>query len=275
VSGPEVVGRELELAEADNFLSEADDGFAALVLQGEAGIGKTTEWREALRRAERRDASVLSCRPAAAEAKLSFAALADLLSTLGRIVAVRLGRSLPRPLLVRIARASAGNPFYALEVARLVIERGVDHLPGSELPVPDDLRMLTAARVARLPATAREALLLAAVLSALDTATVEVEALGPAEEAGIVHVGEGGRIEFAHPLFASALFGSLSVARRRGLHVRAAMIGWAPRSSVTSHTAPRAWGPSLTPRLMRERPSSWLRRAGIRNCWPTPWPRGR
>jgi predicted ATPase len=82
-------------------------------------------------------------------------------AALGRIVSERLGRSLPRPLLVRIARAARGNPFYALEVARLVIERGTDSLRGSTLPVPEDLRDLAARRLRRLPAGARAALLLA------------------------------------------------------------------------------------------------------------------
>jgi MoxR-like ATPase len=43
---PEVVGRDEELAEVAAFL----DGNlpAALLLEGEAGIGKTTVWRSAL-----------------------------------------------------------------------------------------------------------------------------------------------------------------------------------------------------------------------------------
>jgi Cdc6-like AAA superfamily ATPase len=74
-----VVGREAELTQVEGFLGSSAQGFAALVLAGEAGIGKTTVWQEALRRARERGAQVLRCRPAAAEAKLSFAALADLL----------------------------------------------------------------------------------------------------------------------------------------------------------------------------------------------------
>ena len=279
-----VVGRESELAEVERFIDAADQGFAVLVLEGEAGIGKTTLWREARRLAEERGALVLRCRPSAAEAKFSFAGVADLLSVvdeeafaalpepqraalevallraapptrspfsravsaafltlargladeqqvllaiddwqwldaasrrviefaarrleservrllcavrspvaapllggalaeergrrvvlksqslaaLGRIVADRLGQSLPRPVLVRIVRLSGGNPFYTLEVARLVIESGAERVPGSELPVPDDLRRLSASRIRRLPEAAREAVLLAAVLS--------------------------------------------------------------------------------------------------------------
>ena len=50
-----------------------------LLLEGEAGIGKTTVWREVIRQAQERSFLVLSCRPAAAEAKLGLSAVADLL----------------------------------------------------------------------------------------------------------------------------------------------------------------------------------------------------
>lgn len=333
-----VVGRELELAEVDRFLDGVGGGFVALVLEGEAGIGKTTVWSEARRRAEERGLRLLSCRPVAAEAKLSFAALSDLLAdvgdesfaalpdpqrdalevallrrsptsqatptraiaagflslvrglateqpvalavddwqwldlasrhvlefvvrrleherigllcsvrapfsatvlaredrvtrvelspmslaALGHIISSHLGRSLPRPVLVRLARASGGNPFYALEIARLMADREPGAIAGGEFPVPDDLRKLTASRIRRLPARARDAILLAAVISDADSRTVDIGALGPAEEAGIVTVDPAGRIEFAHPLFASAAYGSIRASERRELHRRAA-----------------------------------------------------
>src|SRR5438876_7903299 len=77
-----MTGRERELAAADDFLDGLAEGAAALVLEGEAGIGKTTLWAATIARAEQRGFRVLSCRPAEAEAKLSYAALADLLSPL-------------------------------------------------------------------------------------------------------------------------------------------------------------------------------------------------
>ena len=78
-----VVGRDDALLEVDAFLEAAGSDFSALVLEGEPGIGKTTIWREARRRAEGRGMVVLACRPSAAEAKFSFAALADLVSPVG------------------------------------------------------------------------------------------------------------------------------------------------------------------------------------------------
>src|SRR4051812_45171741 len=71
-----IVGRDSERTALADFLARAD-GPAALLLEGDAGIGKTTLLRDALHRAgERR---VLACRPAQAETPLAFAALADLL----------------------------------------------------------------------------------------------------------------------------------------------------------------------------------------------------
>jgi DNA-binding CsgD family transcriptional regulator len=339
--GPVVVGREAELAEVERFLGRIKTGFVVLALEGEAGIGKTMVWREALRRAQERGVLVLSCRPSIAEAKFSFGAVGDLLAAidfdefavlpdpqreavevallrkgpagrapaaravatgflslvraladtrevllavddwqwldlssrrvlefaarrlvgervgllcsirlpssvdligggvaedrehrimlgslslaaLGRILAGRLGRTLPRPILIRIAEASGGNPFYALEIGRLVIERDPEPAAGARLPVPDDLRELTAARIRRLPAAAREAVLLAAVVSTPDRRSVDLDALAPAEAAGIVTVDDAGRIEFAHPLLASAAYRSVPVVRRRELHRLAA-----------------------------------------------------
>ena len=46
------------------------------------------------------------------------------LAALHHLVKSRLGTSLPRPLLARLAEASGGNPFYALEMARALAPRG-------------------------------------------------------------------------------------------------------------------------------------------------------
>jgi DNA-binding CsgD family transcriptional regulator len=75
---PPVVGRQDELADLDRFLAAGDGLPAALVLEGEAGIGKTTLWRNAVAAASD-SYRVLSAQPVAAEAELSHAALADLL----------------------------------------------------------------------------------------------------------------------------------------------------------------------------------------------------
>ncbi|MGH2736191.1 MAG: ATP-binding protein [Actinomycetota bacterium] len=74
-----VVGRESELALVDDFLRGTQQHCAGLVIEGEPGAGKTTLWREAVRRARDGGFRVLSCHPIQAETQFSFAALGDLL----------------------------------------------------------------------------------------------------------------------------------------------------------------------------------------------------
>ena len=236
-----VFGREAELGAVDAVLASARQRFAALVLEGDPGIGKTTVWRQGIAHAVGNGYRVLSCRAAPAEARLSFTALGDLLEpvafgalpdpqrraldaallrsepagvapnpraigtgvvsllsqlaartpvwaaiddlqrldlpsaralefalrrldphpiavlatvrldervsgnglfstveerirtlrlgplslgALYRIIDDQLGHGLPRPLLVRIERATGGNPFYALEIARALEAEG-------------------------------------------------------------------------------------------------------------------------------------------------------
>ena len=75
--GP-VIGREAEVAVLADFLGGGRDTPAALVLDGEAGIGKTTLFEAAVAEAREQGFAVFSCRPAGAETAFSFAALADL-----------------------------------------------------------------------------------------------------------------------------------------------------------------------------------------------------
>lgn len=76
----DIVGRDSELAALERFLSRVGDGPAAALIEGEAGIGKTSLWENCVGRAESRSWRVLRCRPAEAETKLSYAGLADLLA---------------------------------------------------------------------------------------------------------------------------------------------------------------------------------------------------
>src|SRR4029077_5512947 len=86
-----LVGRDAELESIRTFLTRSTAG--ALLLEGEAGIGKTSliaaegaaesgkpSWiAAAVADASARGWRVLECRPAGAEAQLPFAALADAL----------------------------------------------------------------------------------------------------------------------------------------------------------------------------------------------------
>jgi DNA-binding CsgD family transcriptional regulator len=75
----EVVGRGLELEAIRDFLARLSQGPAALLLEGEAGIGKTTVWLNGAAAAEAEGFAVMRARPTEAEAALPFAALIDLL----------------------------------------------------------------------------------------------------------------------------------------------------------------------------------------------------
>jgi predicted ATPase len=74
-----VFGRSRELAEVAAFLDEVPSGPSGLLLEGEPGIGKTTVWAAGVAEAAARSYLILASRPAEAEAKLSFAALGDLM----------------------------------------------------------------------------------------------------------------------------------------------------------------------------------------------------
>jgi DNA-binding CsgD family transcriptional regulator len=347
-----VIGREREIAVVSAFLDSVPRGQRALLVEGEAGIGKSTVWFESVRLAEARGYRVLRARPAESEAKLSYAALADVvgpafdearaqlphpqelalaaallrvtsgepadprtaatavvgvltelvrerpvlvaiddvqwvdlasrralefavrrlparvglfvtsrsegsvevpleldralppdglqrvvlgslsLASLHHIVRERLGTSPTRPMIARIAEASGGNPFFAIEIARAIGGRATGPSEHAPLPVPRSVQKLAAERVSALSGTAREAVLVAAslsrptadaVLAALPNDSDVGAAIVEAEDAGVL-VTERGRIRFTHPLLASAVYGSVSEARRRGLHLRLAEV---------------------------------------------------
>lgn len=75
----EIVGRDDELAAIHAFLDGAPATPSALVLEGEAGIGKSTLWLAAVEHAHTRGMRVLSSRPAEAERSLAHVGLGDLL----------------------------------------------------------------------------------------------------------------------------------------------------------------------------------------------------
>jgi DNA-binding CsgD family transcriptional regulator len=75
----ETVGRDKERESLAEFFGRTSGAPSALVLEGEAGIGKSTLWLEGLDLARARGIRVLSTRPAEAEQALVHAGLGDLL----------------------------------------------------------------------------------------------------------------------------------------------------------------------------------------------------
>jgi len=155
---------------------------------------------------------------------------------LHQLIKGRLGSTFSRAGLLRLRRATGGNPFFALELAESLLRAG-EPAAGEALPVPDDVRELVAARLRRLPSSTQEALLFAAatpdpafgmLARALDVSSKQMRArLADAEAAGITVV-EGESVRFRHPLFASAIYAAVSTEERREAHRRLAALASNP-----------------------------------------------
>jgi DNA-binding CsgD family transcriptional regulator len=152
------------------------------------------------------------------------------LAAVHHLILARLGVAVPRMWLTRLTDMSAGNPFFALEIARLLVGELEGREVGDPLPVPGSLLSFVRDRMGALSVPTYETLLTAAAMvrptvAALTEAIpfgVDVEAaLTEAEEVGAVTV-EHGTVRFAHPSFASVIYGSASEPRRRKVHARLA-----------------------------------------------------
>jgi DNA-binding CsgD family transcriptional regulator len=344
-----IVGRDAELASITAFTVGIPEGASALLLEGEAGMGKTTLWSAGIAEAEDRGGRVLRALPAESETALSFSGLGDLLdgsldeafgslpegqrSALSRalvleeaegpppdahavgvaflgvlrslaesgplVVAVddvqwldeasaaalgyaarrlrseqvglllarrsglgsqlleelrrslgarfrdvavgplepaalhraiqdQLGVTLPRPLLGEVRQASGGNPFFALEIVRMLKRSDVSIEAGQPIPVPDSLHDLVHGRLQALPSESRDFLLAAAAhahptlaITEAASGVVCAEGLRPALEARVVEV-DGDRIRFTHPLLAAGAYEMADPLRRREIHARLA-----------------------------------------------------
>lgn len=103
-----VFGREAELREIEIFLAKVPGAMSALVISGEAGIGKTTLWNAGVEWARSLGFQVLTARSAESEASFAFGGLTDLIEPAAEVVA-----SLPPPqrraLEVALLRAEDGG----------------------------------------------------------------------------------------------------------------------------------------------------------------------
>ena len=345
-----IVGREVELASVRDFVASVSDEASALVLQGDAGAGKTTIWRAGVAAAEESGARVLQAVPAESETALSFSGIGDLLhqvldealaplpggqkralsralvldddeglppdphavgvavlnalralaeqrvlivavddvqwldtassaalayaarrlrtervgillsrrallesllideltrslpsvrlrnvdigpldvGALHHVVLEQLGIALPRPRLAEVHQATGGNPFYALEIVRMLQRTAVSVEGGQPLPVPDSLHDLVHGRLLALPEASRH-FLFAAAAHAHPTVGVTESASGvgrnagllPALDARIVEL-DRDRIRFTHPVLAAGAYRTVEPARRTATHARLA-----------------------------------------------------
>jgi DNA-binding CsgD family transcriptional regulator len=128
----EVVGREPELARIRAFVQRSgDDGPSGLVLQGEAGIGKTTLWRAGVEHARALGLRVLSARPTEAESSLGPVGLHDLLEDVVADVLPLLAAPRRLALETMLLLRAPGDPVDARAVAvavrdalQILAERG-------------------------------------------------------------------------------------------------------------------------------------------------------
>jgi DNA-binding CsgD family transcriptional regulator len=107
-----VVGREEELGVLEALLDTraAAHGSTAVALEGEAGIGKSTLWREAVEAARARGLRVLTARAAETERNFAHAGLGDLLDDLLPEVLPALTPPQRRALEVTLLIAEEGTP---------------------------------------------------------------------------------------------------------------------------------------------------------------------
>ena len=145
---------------------------------------------------------------------LSFGAISHLLH-------VRLGLVLPRRVQREVYSASQGNPLFALELGRLVAERGSPDI-GADLPIPDLLDDIFGARVRGLDYAVRRALLAAeldARVSFSELATfTDPLVLEEATTAGLLVV-DRSRVRPSHPLLGAAARLHSAARERREVHM--------------------------------------------------------
>jgi AAA ATPase domain len=143
-----------------------------------------------------------------------------------RLVIAPVVGAIPRPALDLIQQMSAGNPMYALELARTT-DPGGNRLTTARRTT---LRGILSARLAATPPDVLDVLRTAAALGPapserLMAACGEPECgpqIAAAVELGLLTVDESFIVRFTHPLLASVVLGEFAPAARREAHSRLA-----------------------------------------------------
>ncbi len=162
------------------------------------------------------------------------------LGAIGEIVRSRLGAALPRYVLTRLYDSCGGNPFYAIEGARALLDHPHASVGNEPLPIPETLSGLVQDRLGRLTPAARDIARMTAaspdprerVICAAHDEGESWGAIDEAIDAGVIER-NGAQLRFTHPLFRSALYGEMTQGERRRVHRRLAQ--------RTAETEARAW----------------------------------
>jgi DNA-binding CsgD family transcriptional regulator len=167
-----------------------------------------------------------------------------------RLLKDRLGLEVTRPELARLHASSSGNPFFALELGRELLDTGTRPAAGRVPRVPKSLGEILGGRLGRLPAETLEVLVHVAAL-ARPTAEVVAASCGNRDRVlaalevalreGVVEQDDA-RLRFVHPLLASVCYEQAPVWKRRAAH-RALASAVADPEERARHLALAADGP--------------------------------
>jgi RecA/RadA recombinase len=148
----------------------------------------------------------------------------------GQLIEKVCGEPPQAPLIQAVHDRTAGNPFFAQQIARLLAAQGVPLDRAQVTGVPPVVGDVLARRLARLPGQVVDLLAVASVVGRrFPIATVAAIAGVPAEtavplldravRAAVLEHDEPGRLRFSHDLFRDVLYDGLPAARRSALHL--------------------------------------------------------
>lgn len=141
-----------------------------------------------------------------------------------RLLSERLGLDLARRELRQLYETSHGNPLFAVELGRLLLEHKTVEL-GTDLPLPRLVEDLFGGRIRDLPEAVRKGLLAVAMSNELSRAElsslVDPTAIEDAIASGLL-ITDGARVRPVHPLLAAAARHQAGARQRRQLHLELA-----------------------------------------------------
>ncbi len=173
-------------------------------------------------------------------------------AALFHVVRDQLSITLPRPTLIKVTETSGGNPFAAIELARVADSRA--SLPVSAR-LSEFLHGLTTDRLGRLSPGTRRALLAVACSPHPTLATVRLlglaDHLDEAESSGAIAL-DGDRIGFSHPLLAAAVMQMSAQPEQRDMHAQLAAITTDPETRARHVALARLEPAEATARALDE-----------------------
>ena len=206
----------------------------------------------------------------------------------GQLIEKVCGEPPQAPLIQAVHDRTAGNPFFAQQIARLLAAQGVPLDRAQVTGVPPVVGDVLARRLARLPGQVVDLLAVASVVGRrFPIATVAAVAGVPAEtavplldravRAAVLEHDEPGRLRFSHDLFRDVLYDGLPAARRSALHLTVAellerhtaaaeiayhrSVAWPLGDRDRAVTALTGAAREATARTAFDEAAAWLRRA--------------